>query len=339
MSSRYCSHSGWWKFLLLLLFIVIYIYLYPRLNLSKEKISPYFSLSSSNIRTHDFRLYPESSSAIELNRLQIDNIIQSIFFNHENETNKTIDYSKPLEYSETIFRSSSFPVIWLDAQGDVHWNHAAQYELLNYLLEKQFPNDDISTCLSRQLIILEQWGPGGYFSRYHCLIDHFGQSLYSPSMAISSFKRFIVSNAHIEDFQNEGILRYHQSISLCSAHIHHPKLKTLYDNLQSIGNNKLSNVKVITDVHQLLEHTESTSQYKYSRDVWKYGYDHVPHRRWLFDRNRKGIKKILNYHSPIKLFINHSNEHIYYSNSTSFDLIKWRPRNAPHREPTDVLTG
>jgi hypothetical protein len=117
---------------------------------------------------------------------------------------------------------------------------------LFYLLEKQFPKENISICLFRQLIILEQWRVGGVFSRYHGLIDLFGQTLYSPSMVLLS------------------------------------------------------------------------------------------HRRWLFNRNREEMKKILNYHSPIRLLINHSNEHIYYNHKIS---PGWRPRNTPHQDPSDVLNG
>lgn len=62
---------------------------------------------------------------------------------------------------------------------------------LFYLLEKQFPKENISICLFRQLIILEQWRVGGVFSRYHGLIDLFGQTLYSPSMVLLSHRRWL----------------------------------------------------------------------------------------------------------------------------------------------------
>ncbi len=304
-----------------LLFFIFFVIIYYLSSHSKEKIS---------VRTHDFRFYPQSHSAIEYNRIQTDEIARSMFLLNESQT-----YSKVLNYSEAIFRSASFPILWLDAQNDVHWNRVAQRELFNYLLEKQFPNENISTCLSRQLIILEQWRMGGFFSRYHSFIDHFGQTLYSPSVVLLSFTRFTVSHSIHEDFRNEGLLRYFQTISLCSSYIKHPKLKVLYDYLQSIEQ-KLVNIKMITNVHQLLERDESTVKYKYSREIWKFGYDHVPHRRWLFDRNRDEMKKILNYHSAIRLLINHSNEHIYYNHEISSG---WRPRNTPHQDPSDVLNG
>jgi hypothetical protein len=100
-----------------------------------------------------------------------------------------------------------------------------------------------------------------------------------------------------------------------------------------------TNRKTIHHIHQLLEHDEQTIKYIYSGEIWKFGYDHVPHRRWLFDRNRHEIKKILNYNSPIKFLIDHSNEHIYFSNSSLLNLKNWTPRNAPQGPPTDVLSG
>jgi hypothetical protein len=235
------------------------------------------------------------------------------------------------------FRSATVPIIWLDAKGDVRWNRAAQHEMLTYLLEKQFPDENISTCLSRQLLILEQW-PMGFFSRHHCLIEHFGQTLYSPSMTLLSPKRFSVSNAGSEDFHNEGILRYYQSISLCSSYLKHPQLKALRDQMGSIGYDS-TDTKVINDVHQLLERDETTVRFKYSREIWKFGYDHVPHRRWLFDRNREQTKKRINYHSSVQALIDHSNEHIYYDSSGSLNLTQWSPRNAPQAPPRNVLTG
>jgi hypothetical protein len=342
---RYFFRCGRWKLSCILVFLLFFfIYIFLRQSLSQTKIEllqiphPLLPLNlSSNIRTHDFLLYPDSRSFIEYDHIQIDNIAQSMFHLNQNEQNQKHDYSKPLEYSETIFRSASIPIIWLDKQGDIHWNHAAQYETLNYLVEKQFPSENISICLSRQLFILEQW-PMGFFSRHHCFIEHFGQTLYSPSMVLLSPRRFSVSHSSNEDFQNEGILRYYQTISLCSSYINHPSLKQLNDHIKS-GGYRTSNAKTINSIGQLLERDESTIKFKYSREIWKFGYDHVPHRRWLFDRNRENIKQILNYHSPIKLLIDHSNEHIYYFNSTLVNLTKWVPRNAPQAFPKDVLEG
>ena len=321
-----------------LVFFLIIICLYQYFQVKPvEKIIIYHSSGKpmNNIRTHDFRLYPQSRSEMEYDRIQIDNVVQRMFSYPENEENKNIDSSKILIYSESIFRSASFPILWLDNQGDVHWNSPAQEELLNYLVEKQYPNASISSCLTRQLFILEQW-PMGFFSRHHCFIEHFGQTLYSPSMVLLSPRRFQVSHSSNEDFRNEGILRYYQSISLCSSYLNQPELKTLQEQLPSIGSNSF-NTKIITNINQLLERDESKIKFKYSREIWKFGYDHVPHRRWLFDRNRNEIQKKLTYSSPIQLFIDHSNEHIYYNPTTN--LTTWVPRNSPQGLPKDVLPG
>ena len=63
--------------------------------------------------------------------------------------------------------------------------------------------------------------------------------------------------------------------------------------MQSIAKNGSRHTKFIHDIHQLLERDESTIKYKYSAEIGKFGYNHVPHRRWLFDRNREKIKNLL----------------------------------------------
>lgn len=263
------------------------------------------------------------------------NFIPSIPNVTQMNINSKIDSSSILPYSENLFRTASFPIIWLDHQGDVRWNIPAQTEMLNYLLLKQYPpKKNFSSCLDEQLIILEQW-PMGFFSRYHCFIEQFGQTLYSPSMTLLKPKRFQVSHSGTDDFQQDGILRYYQSFSLCSSHLHHPTLKNLRQRIQTLQSQS-SDVKIITRVQQFLERDEQTMKLLYSQEIWKYGYDHVPHRRWLFDRNRKEMKRILTYHSPIAFFINHSNEHIYYPTR---NRSLWEPRNLPQAKPKDVLPG
>lgn len=325
--------------LLLYLVVVLYINFYSSQIGEIDLLFPR-SVISSTIRTHDFRLYPESRSAVEFNRIKIDNNAESMFIYNENEIDKTIDSSKPLQYSETIFRSASFPVIWLDQQGDVRWNRIAQYEMLNYLLEKQYPKDNVTTCLSRQLFILSQWVMG-FFSRQHCFIEQFGQTLYSPSMVLLAPQRILAASAANDDFKGEGILRYYQPFSLCSAYINHPQYKKLHNILQSFVFGPFpTNTTVIDNISQILERDEKTIRYKYSQEKWKFGYDHVPHRRWLFDRNRKEIQKLLTYdHLSTELLIDHSNEHIYYYNSTSLNTTSWRARNYPEGLPKDVLKG
>ena len=187
---------------LLPLFLVVYVFDHQNLLKTVIKISKISRSPSSptDIRTHDFRLYPESRSFIEYRRIQIGNIAQSMFtFNRSKNEQGIYNYSQPIKYSEVQYRSASIPIIWLDTYGDVRWNRAAQYEALSYLMEKQFPYDNISTCLTRQLFILAQ-SPSGFYSRHHCFIEQFGQALYSPSMALLAPKRFHVKHSSKEDF-------------------------------------------------------------------------------------------------------------------------------------------
>lgn len=323
---NFCRYLNRWKcWIYLLLFLLLLIVIYP-----SKRISP--------PSTDNSFPYPESRPSIEYNRLQIriDQILPSVPNLTQVNVNPKIDSSSILPYSETLFRSASFPIIWLDSHGDIRWNIPAQTEMLNYLLLKQYPpGKNFSSCFHEQLFVLEQW-PMGFFSRYHCFLEHFGQTLYSPSMTLLNLKRFQVSQSGNDDFLQDGILRYYQSFSLCSPYLHHPSFKSL---LQRI-NIQSSDVKIISHIQQLLERDEQTVKLKYSREIWKFGYDHVPHRRWLFDRNRMEMKRILTYHSSIALFINHSNEHIYYPTSNlSWNLNQWEPRNSAQAKPRDVLPG
>ena len=324
------------KYLLYVLpfLLLLSSYLLFTSNSSSNKF-PVRHSSSSNL-THDFFLYPQSRSSVEYDRIRIDDHrLESIFNLPQSNINRNLDSTSVLSYSETLFRSALFPIIWLDQQGDVHWNIPAQTELLNYILHKQYLRKDLSACLNEQLFLLEQW-PMGFFSRYHCFIEHFGQTLYSPSMTLLLPKRFYVSQSGSDDFLQEGILRYYQSFSLCASYLYHPDLKELLQRINSFSITS-SDVKMIKRSEQLLERDETTTKFKYSREIWQFGYDHVPHRRWLFDRNRRELKKILTYHSPISLFINHSNEHIYHSNE--MNLTNWQSRNYPQGYPKDVLPG
>ncbi|CAF3434523.1 unnamed protein product, partial [Rotaria sp. Silwood2] len=124
---RYRSSKSKYIFIVFLFPFIIFIYIFSHQNLSENKIeisSNFLSSTvSSNIRSHDFRLYSESGSFIEYNHLQIDNIAQSMFFfNKNNDHEQKNTYTQPIEYSELKFRSTSIPIIWLDEYGDVHWN-------------------------------------------------------------------------------------------------------------------------------------------------------------------------------------------------------------------------
>ncbi len=346
---RLINYKTRWQQTILLLLFSIFSYILAHQIILRRQLdlsNKIFQSSTSSIHTHDFLLYPESRSAMEYQRIQMDNNnIQSLFFPHQILHKTNIDYSKALEYSESTYRSASIPIIWLDTHGDIRWNQIAQSETLKYLFEKQFPNNIpktnstviINNCLSRQLFLLEQWTMG-FFSRYHCFIEQFGQTLYSPSMVLLIPRRFLISQSSRDDFHNEGIIRYFQPISLCSAYLNHPQMKPIRDIFDIIALPS-NNRKTIDKISQLLERDEQTIKYIYSREIWKFGYDHVPHRRWLFDRNRYKIQKILNYNSSIELLIDHSNEHIYFSNHSKLNLTNWIPRNSPQGPPKDVLPG
>ena len=115
-------------------------------------------------------------------------------------------------------------------------------------------------------------------------------------------------------------------------------MKPIADKLRNIDTSPKDR-KQINHIHQLLERDEQTIKYIYSKEIWKFGYEHVPHRRWLFDRNRDETKRIVNYSSPIKLLIDHSNEHIYYYNGSLLDVKNWESRNRQYNPLYQVLAG
>jgi hypothetical protein len=248
-----------------------------------------------------------------------------------------------LPYSESNFRNALYPILWLDSVGDVHWNEEAERKMYQLLLDKQFPklsnshgyvyeaNDYINDCESRHLILLEQWLLGGFLSRVNCLIEQFGQSLYSPSMAVLLPKHFHMGSAMMEDFMHEGILGYYAPMSQCSAYIPRNRLKNISESVSMAtegGNNNKSNYIKIQTFEQLRQ-VRPSKKYLWLQEQWKFGYEHVPHRRWLFDRMSYKSKAIVHYNSSIDVLTDHTLEHIYHAPNLSFDLDKWHPRNAP----------
>ena len=257
-----------------------------------------------------------------------------------------------LPYSESIFRNTVYPILWLDYVGDVHWNQAAEREMYRLLLDKQFPqlsnshaypykvDDYINDCESRHFILLEQWKWGGFFSRANCLIEQFGQSLYSPLMAVLLPRQFNMGSANIEDFMHEGIIRYYAPMSQCSAYIPRNRLK----NISQLGEvptghrENHSNYIEIQTFEQLRQKNPSR-KYLWLQDQWKFGYEHVPHRRWLFDRMSNKSKNFVKYDSSIDVLMDHTLEHIYHAPNPKFDLNRWIPRNSPFQESAAHLNG
>lgn len=342
------TRNQWYVKYCLLAAFSFYLYIIIYQNFAKQKLYTsdiIFQATSSSLQQNDFRLYSESRSYIEYKHIQIHNDFRFKSVSNIYPKKNIHDYSKPLKYSESTFRSASTPILWLDAHGDVRWNRIAEREMINYLIEKQYPSHlsksspttIINACLSRQLFLLEQW-PMGFFSRFHCFIEQFGQTLYSPSMVLLIPRTFVVSGASQDDFLGEGIIRYFQPFSVCSAYANHPQMRAIRQIFRSITT--LPNrTKIVRNIKQLLEQDEQTISYIYSNEIWRFGYDHAPHRRWLFDRNRLEMKKILHYNSSIELLIDHSNEHIYSYQGSSLELKTWLPRNLPQGPPKDVLPG
>jgi hypothetical protein len=320
----------------------------------------------------NYTQYPGSISFLELCELQLvreeqcpssssDDISDryGLKYNQSQESrlNKTRG-GAILEYSEKMFRSAKYPVLWLDTVGDVHWNEAAEQQMYSFLTEKQFPkepvqaqtmrpDDRINTyirdCYTRPLIVLQQRGYG-LISRVHTFIEQFGQSLYNPAMAVLSPHGSSVED-HQKDFQNEGILAYYAPISRCSSYIKHFAMNTLKSDIARIVENR-NNPKaggfVNANSFKKLREFPYTSfwgkdRFLYMGEFWNFSYEHVPHRKWLFDVDQESARSRDLYSSTVGELIDHSVEHIYCAPNRSFDLDTWEPRNSPYKQPLRYL--
>ena len=246
-----------------------------------------------------------------------------------------------LKYDEPSFRQSTTPILWLDAQGDVRWNEAAQNGMLTYLIEKQFPKLDefkkdsltkeqiVDLCRPGNLFILHQhWS--GFFSRVLCFIAQFGQTLHSPRMAVLRGSRFSGSRGDADDFLGQGILRYFLPISTCSAYEFRSDMEPLKTLIESAP----------TAIHiGRSEQLHSNGNSKQDRpllstEFWKMDYHHVPIRKWLFDRRKTAVA----YDSSIAVLTNHSDEHIYApGNQKNVTIDQWTDRNKPDAFSSDLL--
>ena len=244
-------------------------------------------------------------------------------------------------YSSHLFRSiKDVPILWLDKHGDARWNEAAEQEMYHHLLEKQTiqaKSDEsiIEQCLRRQLLILIQH-EAGFFSRHNCFIDQFGQTLYSPSMVLLSYRAFHVSNSGKEDFRREGVLRYFVPISTCSALDRNPKMKPIFDRL----NGDVRYTKKVTKIDDLLYENQRRSNAKYIwyDNFWEYGHEHIPHRRWLLDVNRTFTP--IDYSMTLNELMNHDDEHIYADPSLSDKYLEeWREPFGPFGQPSTFFGG
>jgi hypothetical protein len=260
---------------------------------------------------------------------------------HHNESLYSPNTSSRLEYSETIFRSlKSVPILWIDEYGDTRWNEAAEREMYNYLVQKQTinvssVNETLHECLHRQLLIINAH-EAGFFSRHMCFIEQFGQTLYSPSMALLSYRSFHASGSDKEDFRGEGVLRYFLPMSTCAKLDRHPQMTPILQRLR--GN--LVKTANISSINDLLYENQRQLNVRFITlsDIWTYGYENVPHRQWLFNINRSLTP--INYILSTDILVNHPSEHIYSAPFfTPTFLAEWRAPNEPYGQPSKHLTG
>ena len=246
-----------------------------------------------------------------------------------------------LKYDEPAFRQSATPILWLDAQGDVRWNEAAERGMLAYLTEKQFPKLDefqkgspskeqiSNLCRPRDLFVLHQhWS--GFFSRVLCFIAQFGQTLHSPRMAVLRGSRFSGSRGDADDFLGQGILRYFLPISTCSAYAFRSDMESLKALVESAPNA----IHIATSEQLHSNGKSEADRPLLSSEFWKMDYHHVPIRKWLFDRRKTSVA----YDSPVTVLANHSDEHIYApGNQRNVVIGDWIYRNKPDAFSSDLL--
>ncbi|CAF3469078.1 unnamed protein product [Rotaria socialis] len=246
-----------------------------------------------------------------------------------------------LPYDENKFRQSSTPILWLDKQKDVRWNQAAERAMIDYLTQKQFPNynriansslnkpEVLKTCSSRSLFALHQhWS--GFFSRVLCFIAQFGQTLYTPRIAVFRGSRFSSSHGDVDDFLAQGVKRFFLPMSICTAYEYHPEMAELKKRIEDSPNQIL--IRTSKELHNNRNNKEDRALF--SLEFWKLDYHHVPIRKWLFDRKKTSVS----YDSPIHILADHSDEHIYApNNEKNVSLGEWIDRNKPDAFSSDLL--
>ncbi|CAF5146487.1 unnamed protein product, partial [Rotaria magnacalcarata] len=209
-----------------------------------------------------------------------------------------------LPYDENKFRQSSTPILWLDEQKDVRWNQAAERAMIDYLTQKQFPNynrisnssfnkqEILTTCSSQSLFALHQhWS--GFFSRVLCFIAQFGQTLYTPRIAVFRGSKFSGSHGEADDFLAQGVKRFFLPMSICTAYEYHPEMAELKNRIEDSPNAIL----IITSKELHKNRNNKEDRALFSKEFWKPDYHHVPIRKWLFDRKKTSVS----YDSPIHI--------------------------------------
>lgn len=213
--------------------------------------------------------------------------------------------------------------------------------MINYLTKKQYPNLDrignsslnkaeiMKTCRAQSLFLLHQhWS--GFFSRVLCFIAHFGQTLYSPRIAVLRGSRFSGDRGNTDDFLGQGIIRYFLPMSICSAYAYHPEMNDLKNLIESRDN--LITLGTSRDLH-LNGDTKADKPFL-STEFWKMDYHHVPIRKWLFDRKKSDVS----YGSSVDILSDHSDEHIYApKNEKNVTIGDWIYTNKPDAFSSDLL--
>lgn len=247
-----------------------------------------------------------------------------------------------MKYDEAAFRLAQTPILWLDSQKDVRWNLAAEREMIKYLTEKQFPNlekfesgsmkkqEIMDLCEPKNLFVLHQhWS--GFFSRVLCFIAQFGQTLYSPRMAVLRGSRFSGGKGDSDDFLSQGVVRYFLPVSVCSAYEFRHDMADLKRIIEQAPNA----VNLLRSADLVKHGTSNENRVLLSTEFWKPDYHHVPIRKWLFDRKNSSV----NYGSPLEVLTDHSDEHIYApNNEKNYEIsTNWTDRNKPDAFSSDLL--
>ena len=296
-----------------------------------------FPAHSSDAR----KISVENVSSIASPNFHFSRYLETLGVDHRSSSDEALNLSV---YSPLVYRSlKSIGVLWLDENGDSRWNEVAERQMFDYLEEKQrlpksFSDDEkVNECRRRQFLVFDQH-EAGFFSRHNCFLDQFGQSLYSPSMVILSYRRFHVSGADREDFRGEGVLRYFSPMSSCSSVDRHPRMSSI---LRHLKGENVSHRLTVTKIDDLLFENQRRmkANFLWYKDFWLFGYADAPHRRWLFDVHQP-VSSSRNYSLSKEFLLDHRSEHLYHSpRLTEEHLDQWRSTNSPYGESSEFLSS
>ena len=183
-------------------------------------------------------------------------------------------------YFQLVYRLLKLiDVPWLDENGDTRWNEVAKRRMFDFLEEKQclpknFSDDEkVNECLCRQFLVFDQH-EAGFFSRHNCFLGQFGQTLYSPSVVVLSYRRFHVFGAGRDDFRGEGVLRYFSLMCSCSSVDRHSRTNSV---LRHLKGENTSDLLTVTKIEDLLFEKQRCMKVKFlwCKDFWLFSYADV----------------------------------------------------------------